>query len=116
MPLNFFGLATVFMGLGSGRHALMSGAISPMVSISALVLMTVAVMGALLFIAEYSKDPRGSTLLLVLAVGWLEAGIVYTVGSGIIDTTSFFMASIAFVFWLMMYMIARSSTKEDDAR
>ncbi|MHA2222699.1 MAG: ABC transporter permease [Candidatus Thorarchaeota archaeon] len=112
----FFGLATVFIGLGSGRHALMSGAISPMVSISALVLMTVAVMGALLFIAEYSKDPRGSTLLLVLAVGWLEAGIVYTVGSGIIDTTSFFMASIAFVFWLMMYMIARSSTKEDDAR
>lgn len=112
----FFGLATVFIGLGSARHALLSGAISPMVSISALILMIVAVLGALLFIAEYSKDPRGSTLLLVLAVGWLEAGIVYTVGSGIIDTTSFFMASIAFVFWLMTQVIARGSTKEDDAQ
>jgi hypothetical protein len=76
----------------------------------------VAVIGVLVFIAVYSKDPRGSTLLLVLAVGWLEAGIVYTVGSGIIDTTSFFMASIAFVFWLMMFVLARSSTTEDDVQ
>jgi hypothetical protein len=87
-----------------------------LVSISALVLIIVAVIGVLVFIAEYSKDPRGSTLLLLLAVGWLGAGILYTMGSGIIDITSFFMASIAFVFWLMPYLIARSSTKEDDAQ
>ena len=110
--IAFFGLATVFLGLGSARMALISATFTPMVSISALVLIIVAIIGVLVFIAEYSKDPRGSTLLLVLAVGWLEAGIVYTMGSGYIDTTSFFMASIAFFLWLMMHVIARSSTKE----
>jgi hypothetical protein len=111
-----FGLATVFIGLGAARHALVSAVFSPMVSISALILMLVAVLGVLVFIAEYSKDPRGSTLLIILAVGWLEAGIVYTMGSGFIDTTSFLMAGIALLFWVMILMIDRSSTKEDDAQ
>ena len=110
----FFGLASVFLGLGTARTVMLSATPTPWVMISVVVLLLVAVAGVLVFITEYSRDPRGSTLLLIIAVGWLEAAIAFFVGGGGIEITSTIMAAIAFVFWMLMHLLAKNTTKEGD--
>jgi hypothetical protein len=108
----FFGLASVFLGLGTARTVLLGSTITPWVTISAVVMIMVACGGAIVFIIEYSRDPRGSTMLLVIAIAWLEAAIAYFVGSGGVEFTSLIMAAIAFAFWVVMLVIARNAAKE----
>lgn len=108
----FFGLASVFLGLGTARTVMSLAASSPWVIVSAIVLMLTAVAGTLIFIAEYSRDPRSSTILLMLVIGWLEAGIAFLIGSATLEITSFLMAAIAFVFWIVMQILAKNNVKE----
>ncbi len=110
----FFGLASVFLGLGIARNMLTLPFLTPMVMVSAVVLILVAVAGVLVFITEYSRDPRSSSLLLIIAVGWFEAGLAFLIGSGTLEITSFIMAGIAFFFWIAMHMLAKSTDKEED--
>ena len=112
----FFGLASVFLGLGTVRNVMFAGTGSPLVAVSALLLFMVSVLGALIFIAAYSEDPRGLTLLLTMAVIWLEAGLAFLIGSGMLEITSFLMAAISIFFYLVMHFLARSSAKEGDAQ
>ena len=95
---------------------MLAASASPWFAVSAIFLLMISVLGVLVFIAEYSRDSRGPTLLLVMAVIWLEAGIAYLIGSATLEITSFLMAAIAFLFYLVIHVIARSSTKEDDAQ
>ncbi|MGD9397082.1 MAG: ABC transporter permease [Candidatus Thorarchaeota archaeon] len=108
----FFGLASVFLGLGSARTVLLTATPTPWVMVSVVILLLVAVTSVLVFITEYSKDPRGSTILLIIAVGWLEAAIAFFVGGGGIELTSIIMAVIAFAFWLSMHFLGRNTVKE----
>lgn len=110
--IAIFGLATVFLGLGVGRVALVSGIKSPFVSISAIILLVTAVMGVLLFIAEYSRNPKGPLLLLIIALGWLLGGELFLFGSGYGDITSILMGYIAIVFWFAMFQLTKHETQE----
>ena len=108
----FFGLASVFLGLGTARTIMLTTTPTPWVMVSVVILLLVAVAGTLVFIAEYSRNPRGSIILLIIAVGWLEAAIAFFVGGGGIELTSIIMATIAFVFYLLMHLLTRNTTKE----
>ena len=111
----FFGLASVFLGLGTARNVMFASSGSPLVALSVLLLFMISVLGVLIFIAEYSKDPRGRTLLLAMAVIWLEAGIAFLIGTATLEITSFLMAAISIFFYLVIHFLARSSAKEGDA-
>ena len=106
-----FGLASVFLALGISRSALTISTLTSGVIISAMILLFVAVAGVLVFIAEYSRDPRSSNVLLIIAVGWLEAAIAFFIGTGGAEITSVVMATLAFVFWIVMNLLARSTAK-----
>ncbi|TFH08392.1 MAG: hypothetical protein E4H14_06540 [Candidatus Thorarchaeota archaeon] len=110
--IAIFGLTSVFLGLGVGRAALVSGIISPLVSIAAIVLLVTAVLGVLLFIAEYSRKPQGSLLLLIIALGWLFGGGLFSIGAGYLDITSIMMGAIALVFWIAMAQISKREIEE----
>jgi len=110
--IAIFGLASVFIGLAASRVALISGILSPIVSIGAIILMITAVIGALLFIAEYSRNPRGTLLLLIIAIGWLLGGGIFSIGAGYLDITSILMGTIALVFWFAMLMLKKRETEE----
>ncbi|MHA1864706.1 MAG: ABC transporter permease [Candidatus Thorarchaeota archaeon] len=110
--IAIFGLASVFIGLGVSRVALVSGSLSPFVSVAALVLMVTAVLGVLLFIAEYSSSPRGSQLLLIIAIGWLLGGGMFSLGIGYLDLTSVLMGAMALVFWFAMLILKKRETEE----
>ncbi len=112
----FFGLASVFLGLGTARNVMLIGSVSPWIAICAVILLLVAVLGALIFITEYSRDPRGRTLILIMAVCWLEAGIAFLIGLGTIEITTFLIAALAFLFWLVMQVLARNTAKEADVQ
>jgi ABC-type uncharacterized transport system permease subunit len=109
-----FGLASVFLGLGVARSIMLTAIPNLMTTIAAIILILVAVTGVLVFIADYSGDPRGSTILLIITVGWLEAAIAFFVGGGGVEFTSISMAVIAFVFWLSMRILAKNASEEGD--
>ncbi|MFX1606150.1 MAG: ABC transporter permease [Promethearchaeota archaeon] len=113
---SFFGLGSVFIGLGTARSVMLTITATPWVLVSAIVLILVAVTGVLVFIATYSRDPRGLTILLVMAVGWLVAAIALFVGVGIIELTSIIMAGISFAFWLVLELLRRAASKEGDVQ
>lgn len=109
----FFGLASVFLGLGTARTVMFTPEVTPMVMVSAVILLLISVAGVLVFIAEYSKDLRASRLLLVISVGWLEAAIAFYLGTGGgVEVTSIIMAGIAFGFWILMELLGRNPTEE----
>ncbi|MHA1613474.1 MAG: ABC transporter permease [Candidatus Thorarchaeota archaeon] len=110
--IAIFGLASVFIGLGAARAALISGSLSPITSIAALILILTAVLGVMLFIAEYSRDPRGSKLLLILGIGWLLGGGIFSIGIGYLDITPIMMGVIALVFWFAMLRLKKPETEE----
>ncbi len=110
--IAIFGLVSVFIGLGVGRTILLTGTLSLMTSLAALILIVTAVLGILVFIAEYSKDPRGSQLLLTIAIGWLLGTVLWFLGAGVFDLTSLLISGIAFVFWFAMRMLAKNSIVE----
>jgi len=66
----------------------------------------------LLFIAEYSRNPRGTLLLLIIAIGWLLGGGIFSIGAGYLDITSILMGTIALVFWFAMLMLKKRETEE----
>ncbi len=107
-----FGLASVFLGLGIARVALISGLISPFIYVAAMILLVTSVLGVLLFIAEYSHNPIGSRLLLIIAVGWLLGGTLFWIGAGYVDITSIMMGGIALLFWITMPILAKRETEE----
>lgn len=109
-----FGLASVFLSLGTARNIMIFPALTPMGMVSILILLLVAVTGILVFVTEYSRDPRGSFLLLIIAVGWLGAGIAFFIGSGLIEFTSIIMSAIAFLFWFAIQFLAKSTMKEGE--
>jgi hypothetical protein len=111
-----FGLASVFIGLGSARTILATGALEPIVALSAFSMIIVAVIGVLVFIAEYSKSPLSQSLLLITAIGWLFAGVVYVVGSGVIELTSFIVGGLSLLFWIMMRMLAEKFADGGDSQ
>ncbi len=110
----FFGLASVFLGLGTARTIILATPITPWIVASAVIMILVAVGGVLVFIIEFSRSPRGIDMLLIIAVGWLEAAIAFFVGSGGIEITSLLMAVMAFAFWIVMYVFRKNLIKEDD--
>ena len=110
--IAIFGLASVFIGLGVGKTILLGGMLSAMISFAALIVIVTAVLGILVFIAAYSKDPRSSQLLLVIAIGWLIGTILWFFGAGVFDITSILMSGIAFAFWIAMRMLAKNSVEE----
>lgn len=110
--IAIFGLASVFIGLGVSRAALVSGSLSPFVSVAALILMATAILGVILFIAEYSRDARGSKLLLIIAIGWLLGGGIFSIGIGYLDITSILMGAIALAFWFAMLILKKRETEE----
>ena len=112
--IAIFGLASVFIGLAVARVALVSGILSIVVSVGALILIMTSVLGVLLFIAEYSRNPRGLQLLLIIAIGWLVGGGIFSVGVGYLDTTSIMMGAIALVFWFAMSILTKREAKEVD--
>ncbi len=112
----FFGLASVFLGLGTSRLVLLGSIVNPWIIISAIILILISVAGALVFIIEFSRDPRGSTMLLIIAVCWLEAAIAFFVGSGGVEATSLIMSVLAFAFWLVLQLLARNTTKEGEVQ
>ncbi|TFG33581.1 ABC transporter permease [Candidatus Thorarchaeota archaeon] len=112
----FFGLVSVLLALGTARSVLNSPTLTPGIIISGLILFLVAVTGVLVFITEYSRDPRSSDLLLIIAVGWLEAAIAFLVGGGGVELTSVIMALLAFIFWVVMNILTKSITKEDEVQ
>ncbi|MDH4213829.1 MAG: ABC transporter permease [Candidatus Odinarchaeota archaeon] len=110
----FFGLASVFLALGIARSIFTMATVSPWTLISALSLFLVAVASVLVFITQYSRDPRCSPLLLLIAVGWSTAAITFLVGSGGLELTSIIMAVIAFVFWIVMYMLGKNTLRDGE--
>jgi ABC-type uncharacterized transport system permease subunit len=112
----FFGLASVFLSLGTARTVMLGETINSWTTISAVILLLVAVGSVMIFIAEYSSDPRGPTILLIVAIGWLEAAIAFFVGSGGVETTSLLMAIIAFAFLIVLQVLARNTAKEGDVQ
>ncbi|MGY5878909.1 MAG: ABC transporter permease [Candidatus Thorarchaeota archaeon] len=109
-----FGLASVFLSLGTARTIMILPAFTPMAMVSAVILILVAFTGVLIFITELSQDPRGSSLLLIIAVGWLEAGIAFLIGSGTMEPTVFLMSAIAFLFWFTIQFLAKRTMKEGE--
>ncbi|MHA1958994.1 MAG: ABC transporter permease [Candidatus Thorarchaeota archaeon] len=108
-----FGLAAAFIGLGSVQIALTIPATITLANIAAAsILMMVAVLGILVFIATYSDDPRGSPLFLLTAIGWLAAGTADLIGGGGVFLTSFIMGGIAFVLWIVLRMLSKGEQKE----
>jgi hypothetical protein len=112
LMIAIFGLATVFLGLGIARIALISGISSPFVYVAAMILIVTAVLGVLLFIAEYSRNPIGSRLLLIIAVGWLLGGGLFSIGAGYLEITSILMGGIALIFWFIIPMLAKRDPEE----
>ena len=74
--------------------------------------MVTAVLGVLLFIAEYSRDPRGSKLLLIIAISWLLGGSIFSFGIGYLDITSVLMGAISLVFWFAMLILKKRELEE----
>jgi len=109
-----FGLGSVFIALGTVRNIMIYPAVTPLVMVSVLILVLVAITGILVFVTEYTRDPRGSLLILVIAVGWLEAGIAFYVASGLIEVTSFLMSAIAFLFWIAIKYLTKSTMREGE--
>ncbi|MFW9769841.1 MAG: ABC transporter permease [Candidatus Thorarchaeota archaeon] len=107
--VSIFGLASVFLGLGVSRIILITAVLTPVVAFAAFTLMIVAVTGVLVFIAAYSKNPRGELLLLLTAIGWVIGGVTFYIGSGTLDVTSFLMGGLSFVFWVFMRMLAKTN-------
>ncbi len=109
-----FGLGSVLLAIGTARNIMILPTLNPMVIVSILILVLVAITGILVFITEYSRDPRGSSLLLIIAVGWLGAGIAFLIGSGTIEVTSLLMSAIAFLFWIAIQFLTKSTMEEGE--
>lgn len=109
-----FGLSSVFIALGTARNIMVLPTLTPMVLVSILILVLVALTGILVFVTEFTHDPRGSSLLLIIAVGWLEAGIAFYVGSGTIEVTSLIMSAISFLFWFALNFLAKGTIEEGE--
>ncbi|MFW9806982.1 MAG: ABC transporter permease [Candidatus Thorarchaeota archaeon] len=107
-----FGLASVFIGLGTARILLISMGSSIFISIAAMILILVAVNGVLVFIADYSGSPLGPRLELSIAIGWVLAASMVLLGTGLIDLVSYLMGGIAFLIFVIVRLLSQSEEQE----
>jgi ABC-type uncharacterized transport system permease subunit len=107
-----YGLASVFIGLGTVRNLMSYPTPSIFISIASMVLLLVAIVGVLVFIADYSGSPLGPRLMLSIAIGWVIAAATFLIGTGLIDLVAFLMGGIAFLLFAIVRLLSQRESPE----
>jgi ABC-type uncharacterized transport system permease subunit len=102
-----YGLASVFIGLGTARNLMSYPTPSIFISIASMVLVLVAVVGVLVFIADFSGSPLGPRLMLSIAIGWVIAAATFVIGTGLVDLVAFLMGGIAFLLFAIVRILSQ---------
>ena len=111
-----FGLASVFIGLGTASNLLSYPTPSIFTSIASMVLILVAIVSVLVFIADFSRNPLGPRLMLSIAIGWVIAAATFLIGTGLIDLVAFLMGGIAFLLFAIVRLLSQRESPEVTAQ
>ena len=111
-----FGLASVFLGLGTARTLLSYPTPSIWISSASMLLILVAVLGVLVFIADFSRSYLGPKLVLLIAIGWILAASTFLIGTGLIDLVAFLMGGIAFLIFVIVRILSKGDNTEVSAQ